>query len=107
MVKEMRIDFNPSSILKRHHVFVKFAVSLMLLGLAFRLFVSDSISFSSSVVVETPPLVETNDRTESLPLSSSSAQAPTSADLLPNESQMFPSDEILSCFSFFFSGLFF
>ncbi|XP_021280258.1 protein trichome birefringence-like 25 isoform X1 [Herrania umbratica] len=96
MVKEMRIDLNPSSLHKRHHVFVKFAVSFLLLGLAFRLFVSDSIRFSSSVV-ETPPLVDTNSITESPPLSSSSssssslpAQAPSSGDLLANESQAFP-----------------
>ena len=109
MVKEMRIDLNPSSLHKRHHVFLKFAVSFVLLGLAFRLFVSDSIRFSSSVV-ETPPIVETNTITESPPLSSSSAsssslpvQVPSSDDLLANESQTFPNGEILSsifCLSF-------
>ena len=97
MVKEMRIDLNPSSLHKRHHIFVKFVVSFLLLGLAFRLFLSDSIRFSLSVV-ETPPLLETNTITESPPLSSSSSpvQAPTSGDLLPNESQTFRNGEILS-----------
>ena len=106
MVKEMRIDLNPSSLHKRHHIFVKFVVSFLLLGLAFRLFVSDSIRFSSSVV-ETPPLLETNTITESPPLSSSSSslpvQAPSSGDLLANGSQTFPNGEILSsifCLSF-------
>ncbi|XVF33196.1 hypothetical protein REPUB_Repub17cG0147800 [Reevesia pubescens] len=91
MVKEMKIDLNPSSLHKPHHVFVKFAVSFLLLGLAFRLLVSDSIKFSSSVV-ETPPLLDTTASiTDSPPLSSSlPVQASSSGDLLANESQTLP-----------------
>ncbi|OMO64331.1 hypothetical protein CCACVL1_21851 [Corchorus capsularis] len=93
MVKEMRMDLNPSSLHKRHHIFVKFAVSFLLLGLAFRLFASDSFRISSSVI-EAPPLADTNTLTDSLPLSSSSsslpAEAPSSSDSVANESQTFP-----------------
>ncbi|XP_028794726.1 protein trichome birefringence-like 26 [Neltuma alba] len=50
MVKAMRSDLNPFSVHKHnHHVLVKFVVSLLLVGLAFRLLVSDSISLSSMV----------------------------------------------------------
>ncbi|XP_059456230.1 protein trichome birefringence-like 25 [Corylus avellana] len=58
MVKEMRWDSKLSSLHKLNHVFVKFAVSFLLLGLAFRLFSSDSFRISS--VVETAPLAEQN-----------------------------------------------
>ncbi|GAV56896.1 PC-Esterase domain-containing protein/PMR5N domain-containing protein [Cephalotus follicularis] len=82
MVKEMKFDSNSLSLhkLKHNHIIVKFAVSFLLIGLAFRLFISDSISFSSSVV-KSQPFAET--RTESpLPV-----QAPVSNELQENESQ--------------------
>ncbi|XP_022757517.1 protein trichome birefringence-like 25 isoform X2 [Durio zibethinus] len=88
MLKEMRIGWNPSSLHKRHHVFVKVAVSFLLLGLACRLFFSDSIKFSSS-----SPVVETDTVTESPSLSTSSSlpvQVPSSGDLLANDSRPFP-----------------
>ncbi|XP_042487665.1 protein trichome birefringence-like 25 [Macadamia integrifolia] len=57
MVKEMSLDWNPWSLRKHNHVFVKISVSFLLMGLAFRLFFSDSIGFSS--VPETPLLEKT------------------------------------------------
>ena len=58
MVKKVRSDPKPFSMQKHNHVCVKFAVSFLLVGLAFRLLLWDSFNFSSSVVetvVETPP----------------------------------------------------
>ncbi|XP_068660014.1 protein trichome birefringence-like 23 [Aristolochia californica] len=52
MVKGMRFDWNPWSLHKHSHIYVKFAVSLLLMGLAFRLFVSRSGNFSPAA--ETP-----------------------------------------------------
>ncbi|XP_043714782.1 protein trichome birefringence-like 25 isoform X3 [Telopea speciosissima] len=54
MVKEMSLDCSSWSLRMHNHVLVKFAVSILLMGLAFRLFFSDSIGFSS--VPETPLL---------------------------------------------------
>ncbi|XP_068666010.1 protein trichome birefringence-like 25 [Aristolochia californica] len=45
MVKGIRLDWNPWSLHKHSHIYVKFAVSLLLVGLAFRLVVSRSGSF--------------------------------------------------------------
>lgn len=81
MVKEMRWDKKLSSFNKHNHIFVKFAVSFLLLGLAFRLFTSDSIRISSPV--ETPPLAE--QKTES-PVVSFPIQAPISSVFPANES---------------------
>lgn len=58
MVKEMRFESNTLSAQKQNHVFVKFAVSFLLMGFAFRIFFSDSIRLSS--MVETTPLAERN-----------------------------------------------
>ncbi|XP_048335696.2 protein trichome birefringence-like 25 isoform X1 [Ziziphus jujuba] len=53
----MRFESNPlSSLHKQNHFLVKFAVSFLLMGLAFRIFFSDSIRLSS--VLETTPLAE-------------------------------------------------
>ncbi|KAF8380094.1 hypothetical protein HHK36_027564 [Tetracentron sinense] len=46
MVKDTSSDWNPWSLHKHNHVVVKFAVSILLMGLAFRLFFSHSIGFS-------------------------------------------------------------
>ncbi|XP_077229164.1 protein trichome birefringence-like 25 [Tasmannia lanceolata] len=46
MVKETRFDWNPWSLHKHNHIFVKFFVSVLLIGLSFRLFFSHSIGFS-------------------------------------------------------------
>ncbi|GLU00782.1 hypothetical protein SLE2022_181270 [Rubroshorea leprosula] len=76
----------PSSLHKQcNHVFVKFAISFLLVGLAFRLFVSDRLSVSSSSsVVETPPLLDTQTAVAySLP----PVQPPVSEDFLAYESQ--------------------
>ncbi|KAI3441742.1 PMR5N domain-containing protein [Psidium guajava] len=64
----MRSEINPSSLYKQNYVFAKFALSFLLLGLAFRLFVSDSIRLSSSVIQE-PPVSESITEAES-PLAS-------------------------------------
>ncbi|KAF2315228.1 hypothetical protein GH714_038504 [Hevea brasiliensis] len=86
VVKEMRSDSNPFSFTKHNHVLVKFAVSLLLIGLAFRLLVSDSIRFSS--VGETPAIEQTT-KTESpeanaVPLED---EEPGSLDFALNDSQ--------------------
>ncbi|XP_050238686.1 protein trichome birefringence-like 25 [Mercurialis annua] len=54
MVKEMRSDSNsdPFPFTKHYHIFIKFAVSFLVFGLAFRLLSSDSIWFSSSPAVQ-------------------------------------------------------
>ncbi|KAG2725480.1 hypothetical protein I3760_01G068500 [Carya illinoinensis] len=81
MVKKMKPDSKLLlSFHKLNHVFVKFAVSFLLLGLAFRLFSSDSIRISSQL--ETPPVSER--KTES-PLVSDPIQAPVSAVSPVNE----------------------
>ncbi|KAJ9188249.1 hypothetical protein P3X46_003621 [Hevea brasiliensis] len=79
-------DSNPFSLTKHNHVFVKFAVSFLLIGLAFRLLVSDSIRFSS--VVETPS-IEQMTKTESpeantLPIEE---EEPGAIDFAANENQ--------------------
>ncbi|XP_058096078.1 protein trichome birefringence-like 24 [Magnolia sinica] len=55
MVKETRLDLNQWSLHKQSHIFVKLAVSILLVGLAFRLFFSQSVGFSP---VSDRPLVE-------------------------------------------------
>lgn len=80
MAKEMRWDSKLLALHKRSHVFVKFAVSFLLLGLAFRFFYSDSTRISS--VVETTPLAE--QKTES-PAVSLPIQAPVSSIVPENE----------------------
>ncbi|KAF7826158.1 protein trichome birefringence-like 25 [Senna tora] len=63
MVKGTRSDVNSFCVQKHYNqVFVKFAVSLLLVGLAFRLLFSDSFTFSSEVetpIVE-PPVLSVN-----------------------------------------------
>lgn len=93
MVKEMKFDLNPSSAYKNknNHVFVKFAVSFLLIGLAFRLFVSDSIGFSS--VAESRTRTRTNENqsqetnTESLE-AALPVQEPIPVDFQANETQI-------------------
>ncbi|KAK8509666.1 hypothetical protein V6N13_093521 [Hibiscus sabdariffa] len=96
--KEVSLDLNPSSLLKRHHIFIKFAVSFLLLGLAFRILVSDSLPFSLSAVESLPPSpspplsrAETDTIADSPLPSSSSPSLPVqvagAGDLLANESQ--------------------
>lgn len=103
MVKEMRLDLNPLPHYRNNHnhVILKFVVSFVLLGLAFRFLVSDSVGFSS--VVETQgtqtPLEESN--TES-PETSLPAQQPDSADYHPNnETQLSNNSKIISLFFLF------
>lgn len=53
MVKEMRFDWKyPWNLHKLNHFVVKFAVSILLMGAAFRLFFSQSTTFSP--VIESP-----------------------------------------------------
>ncbi|KAJ4950649.1 hypothetical protein NE237_027481 [Protea cynaroides] len=66
MVKKMSLDWSPWSLGKHNHVFVKFAVSLLLMGLAFRLFFSDSISISP--VAEIPLLERTEAPENTIPV---------------------------------------
>ncbi|KAJ4728152.1 Protein trichome birefringence-like [Melia azedarach] len=92
MVKEMRFDFNPLSLYKNNkhsHVFVKFAVSLLLLGIAFRLFVSDSITFS--FVAETREAenrISMEDIKAESPVALLPIQQAVSGDFQANETQI-------------------
>lgn len=107
MVKEMRFDFNPLSLYKNNkhsHVFVKFAVSLLLLGIAFRLFVSDSITFS--FVAETREAenqISMEDIKAESPVASLPIQQAVSGDFQANETQIpIKGERILdSAFCFF------
>lgn len=81
MVKGTRSELNPYAPHKHNHVFVKFAISLLLVGLAFRLLVSDSFRLSS--VVETPPLVPKDKAESSL----------VSLPLQTNDSVNFPGNQ--------------
>ncbi|XP_057981356.1 protein trichome birefringence-like 25 [Malania oleifera] len=94
MVKEMRLEWNPSLSLHKHnHVFVKFAVSLLLLGIALRLLLSRPIQFYA-VVVDSPPAVPLADTArDSSPFSvpSPAVQTPVSVvDFPANQNQMSP-----------------
>ncbi|KAL6982004.1 protein trichome birefringence-like [Sarracenia purpurea var. burkii] len=72
--KAMRFDFRNN---KRNHVFVKFAVCFLLLGLAFRLFSSSSSQFSSDDADASVVVGET--------LSPPANASPVSGDLPVNE----------------------
>ncbi|TXG62996.1 hypothetical protein EZV62_009990 [Acer yangbiense] len=92
MVKEMKFDLNPLTLYKNknNHVYVKFAVSFLLIGLAFRLLVSDSIRFSS--VVETQGQINEEQsqetKTESPELAALPVQEPVPDDFQGNETQI-------------------
>ncbi|KAF9687895.1 hypothetical protein SADUNF_Sadunf02G0140800 [Salix dunnii] len=84
MVKEMRSDLNPFSLLKHNNVIIKFAVSVLLVGLAFRLLISDSFRFYSVVETSLPANEET--KPESL-MASMPAEEPASNDFEANKSR--------------------
>lgn len=90
MVKEMRFDSNPLSLYKNkhNHVFVKFAVSFVLLGLAFRLFVSDSIRFSSVNFESQQTQIHVEEANTGPPVPSAPPINPLSADFHPNETHI-------------------
>lgn len=85
----MRPEINPSSLHKQNYVFAKFALSFLLIGLAFRLFFSDSIKLPSSVVQE-PPVSESKTETQSplvsLPIQKQDEVDPSAAFPAKNES---------------------
>ena len=90
MVKEMKFNLNPSSLYKNknNHVFVKFAVSFLLIGLAFRLFVSDSIRFSSVAETQTQINAEQSQETNTeFPEAVLPVQEPVPDDFQANETQ--------------------
>ncbi|KAL6322297.1 hypothetical protein AAG906_005268 [Vitis piasezkii] len=89
----MRFEMNPFSLHKHNHTFVKCALCFVLMGLAVRLWFSDSIRFSSAVdSVETPPegktesLAPEEQKTESLE-DSLPIQNPVSVDFPGNDNQ--------------------
>ncbi|GMY23841.1 protein trichome birefringence-like 25 isoform X2 [Fagus crenata] len=90
MVKEMRLDSKPLSLHKHNHILVKFGVSFLLLGLAFRLYSSDSFRISSvletQTQTQTPPPLEPDPETES-PVFSHPIQPPLPSDFPQNETQ--------------------
>ncbi|KAF8412140.1 hypothetical protein HHK36_000096 [Tetracentron sinense] len=85
MVKEIGFDWNPWSLHKPNHVFVKFAISILLMGLAYRLFSPHSIGFSS--VAETTPFVDKTGAPEaSIPVESPvSVKVPEIEDQIPQK----------------------
>lgn len=90
MVKETRPDSSPLSLHKHKHVLVKFAVSFLLMGLAFRLFFPDSFFRFST---ETTNASLSDPKTDSpLPLASSPDQSPLPLDLPENEIQTFQNE---------------
>ncbi|KAB5569349.1 hypothetical protein DKX38_003142 [Salix brachista] len=84
MVKEMRSDLNPFSLLKHNNVIIKFAASVLLVGLAFRLLISDSFRFYSVVETSVPANEET--KPEFL-MASMPAEEPASNDFEANKSR--------------------
>ncbi|KAG5251722.1 protein trichome birefringence [Salix suchowensis] len=84
MVKEMRSDLNPFSLLKHNNVIIKFAASALLVGLAFRLLISDSFRFYSVVETSVPANEET--KPESL-MASMPAEEPAPNDFQANKSR--------------------
>lgn len=82
-VKGMRCDLSSFSLQKHNHVFLKFALSFLFVGLTFRLLISDSFNLSS-VVHTHPPL--SNSIAES-PLISFPIQTPDSVEFQRNQSQ--------------------
>ena len=92
MVKEMRSDLNPFSLLKHNNVIIKFAASVLLVGLAFRLLISDSFRFYSVVETSVPANEET--KPESL-MASMPAEEPASNDFEANKSRTSQSGKVL------------
>ncbi|KAJ6390612.1 hypothetical protein OIU77_024761 [Salix suchowensis] len=84
MVKEMRSDLKPFSLLKHNNVIIKLAASALLVGLAFRLLISDSFRFYSVVETSVPANEET--KPESL-MASMPAEEPASNDFEANKSR--------------------
>ncbi|ESW07224.1 hypothetical protein PHAVU_010G111700 [Phaseolus vulgaris] len=82
MVKRVRSDSGPLSLQKHNHMCVKLGVSIFLVGLAVRLLLWDSFSFSS--VVESPPL---EDAKAVSPVLSSSDLQPFDSDDFPESNQ--------------------
>lgn len=120
MVRETRLDLNPSSLTKRNHVIVKFVISLLLMGLAFRLFISDSFPFSPfqdtqtppdslplSLVQDTltPPLLPTQPDSPP-PVSSFPIQPPISVDLQANHTPQYGKQPPISSFAFLFISVY-
>ncbi|XP_027351030.1 protein trichome birefringence-like 25 [Abrus precatorius] len=86
--KETRSDFNPLTLQKPNHVFLKFAVSCLLVGLAIRLLFTDSFSLFS--VVQTPPPLP--NAVLHSPLLSPPSLKSHSVDSPPNHTQTSPQD---------------
>lgn len=91
MVKEVRVDSSSNplwhSLHKQRHVFVKLAVSFVVMGIAFRLFFSDNSFGFSTVQVEVvpsdsePSLSEESDQTIHSSFSVSPQPSPLPLDL--------------------------
>ncbi|CAL9007427.1 unnamed protein product [Prunus brigantina] len=84
MLKQMRFESKPvSSFHKHNRLLVKFAASFLLLGLASRLFYSDSIGLS----VEPPPLADHETEPSSVPSFPPQTPPPGPVDFPGNSSQ--------------------
>ncbi|XP_008233210.1 PREDICTED: protein trichome birefringence-like 25 isoform X2 [Prunus mume] len=84
MLKQMKFESKPvSSFHKHNRLLVKFAASFLLLGLAFRLFYSDSIGLS----VEPPPLADHETEPSSVPSFPPQTPPPGPVDFPGNSSQ--------------------
>lgn len=95
MVKDTKFDLNPSSLhkTKHYHIFVKFFVSFLLIGLAFRLFVSDSFGFSSVAQTSTNQ-IQTQEETNTEEAQAFEAvEEQISVDSLVNQTQLSDNDD--------------
>ncbi|KAK1558350.1 hypothetical protein Q3G72_001391 [Acer saccharum] len=99
----MRFDLNPLTFYKNknNHVYVKFAVSFLLIGLAFRLLVSDSIRFSS--VVETQGQINEEQSQETITESPEVAALPVQ-EPVPDDNETKISDNVSAKCDLFTGG---
>ena len=84
----MRLDSNPLAVNKPKNWFVKFVVSFLLMGLAFRLFFYDSFSFSTELETTSSSIAEEKTESTESPVASSPNETPVPFDLPDNEIQV-------------------
>lgn len=104
-MKPMRFDFKnsnpfsfPSLAHKRNHLFVKFAVFSLLVGLAFRLFVSNPIQFPSETTDPSSPVAQNATFPPPADTSPVSSDLPVDENLPANESLTSQNGERIFCF---------
>ncbi|OVA01923.1 PMR5 N-terminal domain [Macleaya cordata] len=85
MVKQRRCDWNPWSLFKQNHLYVKFAVSILLMGLAFRLFYSNNNNSIRVSPVSESPFVEKTVGENSTAPASNSVDVQENSDQIPQK----------------------